>query len=64
MKILFIFPDYNYITDIMTDEEYGGSYHLGLAMLSACAKKYGHNTKLLHILGEINVEELIKNIKN
>ncbi len=63
MKVLFIFPDYNYITDIMIDEEYKGSYHMGLAMLSACAKKYGHETKLLHILGEINVEELIKNIK-
>src|SRR3989344_3329991 len=64
MKILFIFPDYNYITDIMTNEEYSGSYHMGLAMLSACAKKADYETKLLHILGEIDTQELIKSIKD
>lgn len=62
MRILFILPDFNYLSDFMTD--YSGFNHIGLGYLSACLKQAGHETKLLHLVKQIPAEELIKLIQD
>ncbi len=55
MKVTFIYPDF------MKGAE--GKYYEGIASLSAVLKKGGHSVRLLHVIEEINPQELAEGFK-
>ena len=54
MKILFIYPN------LMRQE----NIRLGIAYLSACLKKAGHKTSLIHISKATHKKKFLRLIKN
>lgn len=62
MRILFIYPDLNYVAKFMPD--YEGSTSIGLAYLSANLKKHGHRVSVFHITKEITKGEYISRLRN
>lgn len=62
MKILFIYPDLNYVKKFMPD--YKGSTSIGLAYLSANIKKHGHDVSLFHITDDISKSEFTEQLRS
>ncbi len=60
MKITFVLPDLNYVSEYMPD--YDGVFAHGVGYLSASLKRSGHEVSLVHITKEIARDEYIGSI--
>lgn len=60
-KITFIFPDFNYLGDVMSD--YSGVFSLGIGYLSSTLKIAGFSTSLIHLTKHISQSDFISKVK-
>ena len=60
MKITFVLPDLNYVSEYMPD--YDGVFAHGVGYLSSSLKHAGHKVSLIHITKEIGREEYVESL--
>jgi len=61
MKVTFVYTDFDDLDPkwfkIWNVKKYTGNMHFGIAILSACLKKEGHETSLIHVSEKLGKEE-------
>ena len=60
MKITFVLPDLNYVSESMPD--YGGVFAHGVGYLSSSLKHAGHEVSLIHITKELERGEYVESL--
>ncbi len=60
MKITFVLPDLNYVSEYMPD--YDGVFAHGVGCLSSSLKHAGHEVSLIHITKELGREEYVESL--
>jgi radical SAM superfamily enzyme YgiQ (UPF0313 family) len=65
MKITFVLADHQEVPpSVVQQVGWKGLFHFGVAQLSSCLKREGHDTSLIHIVEEMERDKFISHVKS